>query len=136
MWFKYAEENTTFGFHLIIDISDCNDNIKSKEKIEEFLKEMVKKLKMNAVGKPMIKYLLPGQKNAGFSALQLIETSDITCHFVEPNSSAYIDIFSCKEYKPNIAIKIIKEYFEPKNIQYKFILRDTDKNLMREESNG
>ena len=136
MWFKYAEENTIFGFHLIIDISDCNNNIKSKEKIKEFLIEMVEKLKMKAVGKPIIKYLLPGQKNAGFSALQLIETSDITCHFIEPNSSAYIDIFSCKEYKYQIAIEIIKEYFEPKNIKFKYILRDVDKHLMKEKASG
>lgn len=112
---------TYWGYHLILDLADCNDKIKSKEEIKKFLKELVKEIDMIAVGEPIIKYLLPDQPNAGFSAMQLIETSSITAHFVEPNNTAYIDVFSCKSFEPKTAIKVIKEFFDPKIVHEKFM---------------
>lgn len=113
-----------WGYHLILDMSGVNDNIKDEKVIRKFLKDLVERIDMIAVGKPMIKYLLKGQPNAGFSALQLIETSSITCHFVEPNRTVYCDIFSCKKFKPADAIAVVEEYFEPKRLKKKFLTRD------------
>ena len=112
-----------WGYHLILDCSGCNPNIASKEQIKSFLKTLVKDIKMTAVGDPVIKYLLEGEPNAGFSAMQLIETSSITCHFVEPNSTMYIDVFSCKEFKPKDAIAVVDKFFAPTKVKQRFLTR-------------
>lgn len=112
-----------WGYHLILDCAGCNDTISDETKIKLFLKDLVKKIKMTAVGPPVIKYLLEGQPNAGFSIMQLIETSSITCHFVEPNSTMYIDVFSCKEFKPTDAISIVNKYFAPARTKQRFLKR-------------
>jgi S-adenosylmethionine/arginine decarboxylase-like enzyme len=112
-----------WGYHLILDCKGANANIENKEDIKAFIKELVKRIDMTAVGGPIIKYLLEGEPNAGFSVMQLIETSSITCHFVEPNSTMYIDVFSCKEFKPKDAIAVVNEFFAPTSIKQKFLKR-------------
>jgi S-adenosylmethionine/arginine decarboxylase-like enzyme len=112
-----------WGYHLILDCANCNKNIADKDQIKAFLKTLVKDIKMTAVGEPVIKYLLDGEPNAGFSVMQLIETSSITCHFVEPNSTMYIDVFSCKEFAPKDARAVIDRYFEPKKVKQRFLKR-------------
>jgi S-adenosylmethionine/arginine decarboxylase-like enzyme len=59
----------------------------------------------------------------GYTVVQLIETSNITAHFVEHTNDIYFDIFSCKSFAPKIAINLINEYFQPKNTKIRFIKR-------------
>ena len=55
---------------------------------------------MVACGEPKIEHFAANNPNAaGFSLVQLIETSSITGHFVDLNGDSYIDIFSCKSTK-------------------------------------
>lgn len=121
--FLTEAKDNYWGYHLVLDCRDTNNRIKNRKDIAEFLETLVKRIKMNAVGKPVIKYLLPDQPNAGYSAMQLIETSSITCHFVEPNHTMYIDIFSCKDFDPADAEKVVKEFFEPRKIKSRFLKR-------------
>ena len=48
---------------------------------------------------------------AGFSMLQLIETSLISGHFANDTNRAYLDIFSCKAYDPAVVEKVPREFF-------------------------
>ena len=82
---------------------------------------------MIAVGPPVIKYLLSGKPNEGYSALQLIETSSLTFHFVKKTKTVYCDIFSCKKFDSKDAIKVARKHFDPKHIDYCFINRDAIK---------
>jgi S-adenosylmethionine/arginine decarboxylase-like enzyme len=74
----------------------------------------------------MIEYLLPGDANQGFSLVQLITTSNICAHFVESNSTAYIDVFSCKPFDVNVAREVVKEFFNPDRIKMNFITRHAE----------
>ena len=106
-----------WGQHLILDIAGCNDNICSKKSIKLFVKELVDAIEMKAYGEPIIKHFaehLP--EAAGYSLVQLIETSAISGHFSDNNRDAYIDIFSCKEFDENKAVKVVEKYFDPQNI--------------------
>jgi S-adenosylmethionine/arginine decarboxylase-like enzyme len=60
--------------------------------------------------------------------VQLIETSNITAHFAENSGQAFIDIFSCKDFKETKALQICNSYFSPSNIVTKLINRG--KNLI------
>lgn len=117
---------TYWGYHLMLDCSGCNDNIRSKEQIYNFVKEMVKEIDMIAHGEPIIEYMLPDDPKAGYSLFQLITTSNISAHFVEPNNTAYIDVFSCKEFDTNIAQEVVNRYFNPTKVRKIFITRNAD----------
>lgn len=112
-----------FGYHLMLDCSGC-ENIDSKENIYNFIKELVPRIDMEAHGEPIIEYLLPGDPKQGYSLMQLITTSNICGHFMELDSTAYFDVFSCKEYDIEVAKQVVMQYFNPTTMRVNFITRD------------
>jgi hypothetical protein len=54
---------------------------------------------------------------------QMIETSSITGHFVDQNGDAYIDIFSCKPFSQETAMKVVQKFFNPKKIKPVYLTR-------------
>ena len=116
-----------WGYHLILDMSEMNENIKKKDVLEKFIVDVIKSIKMKKVGPTQIKRLENGKPNAGYDVMQFIETSSITLHLVDKDYTGYLDIFSCKEFNPEDALKVVNEYFEPKKIKKKFIYREAPK---------
>jgi S-adenosylmethionine/arginine decarboxylase-like enzyme len=113
-----------WGYHLMLDCSGCNlDYINSKPHIEQFLKELVDRIDMISHGDPQIEFLLPGTDNEGYSVLQMITTSNITAHFVNSSKTAYIDVFSCKFFEKDIAVKVVQDYFSPMMVKVNFLER-------------
>jgi S-adenosylmethionine/arginine decarboxylase-like enzyme len=120
---KTRKVKKPWGHHLIIDASDCDKvAIRSKPTIKAFIKELVPSIDMVAYGEPRIVKFGIGDKK-GYTLVQLIETSDITAHFVEETDDAYFDVFSCKSFNPSIAIDMIKKYFKPTKLKKYFIKR-------------
>ena len=112
-----------WGFHLLLDCAGCNSRIRDKESIKQFVFKLVDKIEMKAVGQPILEYLTPTKENTGYSLMQMIETSNITAHFVESNNTAYIDVFSCKEFDPEVAKQVVQEFFEPTKVATNFLTR-------------
>jgi len=113
-----------WGYHLTLDAGSCDhDAIRSKQTINAFTKELVKKIDMVAYGKPRIVMFGEGDKK-GYTLVQLIETSDITAHFVEETDAVYLDLFSCKKYDPAVAIAVFKSYFKPQTLVKRFVKRN------------
>ena len=122
-----------WGFHLIIDAARCNaKSIRSKSHIAKFAKVLVKKIDMVPYGEPHVVHFGSGNK-MGYTLMQLIETSNITAHFVEETNDMYLDVFSCKDFNQDIVNKLVKEYFEPEVIHQRFLYRDAkcDKNCLK-----
>lgn len=112
-----------WGYHLIVNASNCDhDAIRSKKTIAEFTKDIVNKVDMVAYGPPRIVMFGTGNKK-GYTLVQLIETSDITAHFVEETNDMYFDLFSCKPYDPKVAIATLQKFFNPKKMNTHFIKR-------------
>lgn len=114
-----------WGYHLILDCKSCDiDSITDRYNIHSFIKELVKTIDMIAYGEPIIEHFAEFDPDkAGYSLVQLIETSSITAHFVDKNGDAYIDIFSCKPYSEDDAIKCVKKYFEPEQVRKTILTR-------------
>lgn len=102
-----------WGYHLTIDCAGCNRNITDAGKLAEFAADLVDALKMKAFGAPLIQRFGEDPKVAGYTLVQLIETSDITGHFCDHTGEAYIDIFSCKAFAESDALEVIDRYFAP-----------------------
>ncbi len=109
---KYKEEGP-WGMSISIDLHSANPKkIRDGKYITQFMKDLVKFIKMKAYGEPIVVNFGDTPRVAGYSALQLIETSSITAHFANFTNSVHIDIFSCKYYKPHEAALWCKQYFE------------------------
>ena len=113
-----------WGSHVALDCAGGNDNIKDRQQVYDFVKELVPAIDMKAFGEPIIEHFAAhAEDKAGFSLVQLIETSCITAHFVNSNGDFYLDIFSCKHVDANIAIEVVKKYFAPKSIKQHYLVR-------------
>lgn len=117
-----------WGYHLMLDCSGSpRELISDKENIYQFAKEMVERIDMVAYGEPIIEHFATHDPTkAGYSLVQLIETSNITAHFVESNGTFYLDVFSCKPFKNEDAIDVVNQYFRPEKIKMHFITRNAD----------
>lgn len=118
-----AECQAYWGYHLMLDCAGCNDNIKDRDQIYAFIKELVVRIDMIAIGEPIIEYLLPGETKEGYSMMQLIVTSNICAHFINPDHTAYFDIFSCKPYENSDVIEVVQKYFGPTSVKQHFLHR-------------
>ena len=116
-----------WGHHLILDCkSGSKKLISDKQNLKNFVEELVNRIDMVAVGEPIIKYLASNAVDkAGYSLVQLIETSSIVGHFVDKNGDFYLDIFSCKKFDKDIVIESVKQYFSPFRIKDKYLLRQS-----------
>lgn len=112
-----------WGYHLILDSGGCDHaSITSYETIYEFAKELVEAIDMVAYGEPQIVNFGSGNK-AGYTLVQLIETSNICAHFVNQHDQVYLDVFSCKTFDPEIVIKLVQKYFRAQSYNTAFLER-------------
>lgn len=100
------------------------ETITSETALASFAKQLVNSIDMIAYGEPIITHFAKeNPKAAGFTLIQLIETSSITGHFVDESGDAYLDVFSCKEFKPDKVVKLVADFFHPEKITHDFKLR-------------
>ena len=122
-----------WGYHLLLDLYDCNDKIDDVAAVETFFNDIIAELKMKTLTPIMIKKVT-GEQGRGISAVQMITTSSITFHSDDDDKrSAYIDLFSCKTFNPKQAVEFTCKYFEPKRHVARLIYRDTQLTDVGEE---
>lgn len=114
-----------YGKELLLTLIDCNPKtLRSKRKIVAFTAQMCRVIGMKPYGKPFVgRFGLGRDFTAGYSMVQLIETSSITGHFGELWNRIYLDIFSCKEYDEKKAAAFAKKYFSAKRVIQKLVYR-------------
>jgi S-adenosylmethionine/arginine decarboxylase-like enzyme len=118
--------NNTWGYHLLLDCTAGDKQlISSRENIYNFIKELVVAIDMVAFGEPWIEsFATHDASKSGYSMCQMIETSNITGHFVDKNGNFYIDVFSCKPFENGVVISVVDKYFKPEKVRTHFISRD------------
>ena len=117
----------SWGYHLILDSSKCmRGSIRCPKIIGQFSDDLVQKIQMVPYGRPQIQHFGSGNK-AGYTLVQLIETSNIVAHFVEETDDMYLDVFSCKEYDPEIVKNVVQYYFKPLQLNSRFLFRQAGK---------
>lgn len=115
--------STYWGYHLILNCSKCVPyRIRSQSIITQFSKDLVKKIQMVPYGEPQVVMFGSGNKK-GYTLVQLIETSNITAHFVEETDDLFLDVFSCKEFTEKDVIDMVDHHFTPMNVESTFLKR-------------
>uniref|UniRef100_A0A6C0ERB7 S-adenosylmethionine decarboxylase n=1 Tax=viral metagenome TaxID=1070528 RepID=A0A6C0ERB7_9ZZZZ len=122
-----------WGYHLIIDASQCiPPKIRCSKNITNFTKALVKKIDMVPYGEPQVHHFGSGNK-AGYSLVQLIETSNICGHFVEETNDMYLDVFSCKPFNPSDVEDMVRMYFLPIKTNHIFLNRQAPRSYFENE---
>jgi len=120
---EFLDKNA-WGILSSIDLFNCNEQkIRDNEAIKRYVDELCELIEMRQFGETQIVHFGEDERVAGFSMIQLIETSLISGHFANKTNNAYIDIFSCKFYEPSVAKEFTQKYFEAKKVKMQYILR-------------
>lgn len=116
---KKINESTTktvWGIASSIDIYECNPQIiRDEQKIKEFVARLCDLIKMKRYGETMVVHFGEEERVAGFSMVQLIETSLISAHFANLTNTVYLDVFSCKPYDLKKVEEFSRNFFGGKN---------------------
>jgi S-adenosylmethionine/arginine decarboxylase-like enzyme len=115
-----------FGWHLTIDAKNCETEVCLDVKaVSQFLKKLVKDTNMVPVGEPIVVYHQNAKEGIfGLSAVQIIETSDITLHFDTKTKESYFDLFSCRKFSPKKVIKDFQDFCSPSSMITRFFKRN------------
>jgi len=108
-----AVKQSVWGMAASFDIYNCNpDTIRDAEKIRQFVIELRELIEMKRFGPCTVVDFGEDERVAGFSMVQLIETSLISAHFANKTNTVYLDVFSCKPYNPEVVKAFAIRYFE------------------------
>lgn len=108
-----AIAKNAWGIASAIDIYNCNpDTIRDAEAIRRFVVELCDLIEMKRFGDTQVVHFGEDEKVAGYSMVQLIETSLISGHFANLSNAVYLDVFSCKPYLPEMVQDFAEKFFE------------------------
>ena len=101
-----------WGIASSIDIYNCDpEKIRSANAIRRFVVKLCELIDMKRFGDTQVVHFGEEERVAGYSMVQLIETSLISAHFANLTNTTYLDVFSCKPYDPEIVKEFSQAYF-------------------------
>lgn len=111
--FEQAIKEAAWGISSSFDIYNCNpDTIRNADKIRQFVTELCDIIEMKKFQDTIVVNFGEDERVAGFSMVQLIETSLVSAHFANLTNTTYLDVFSCKPYKPKDVETFATSFFE------------------------
>lgn len=121
---EQREIREPWGFCTSIDLFNCDPlKIRDADVIRHYVNELCILIDMKRFGETQVVHFGEDEKVAGFSMVQLIETSLISGHFANSANAAYIDIFSCKPYNSERAVNFTRSYFLAAEAKVNYFLR-------------
>lgn len=117
-----------FGQHLTIDASVCDrKRLTDQSLVYDILNTLPEKLGMTKMTLPqVVKWLDPGATIEGISGFVMIAESHISIHTFPEKDYAFIDVFSCKGFDVENAVKLLTNAFEAKKHTKKVVKRGID----------
>lgn len=114
-----AIKENYWGLEASVDLYGCDaELIRNAEKIRRFVEILCDDvIKMKRFGDCQITHFGEDERVAGFTMVQLIETSNVTAHFANATNAVYLNVFSCKGFDPIAVEKYAKKFFHAKDSQ-------------------
>ena len=116
---KPVREPSPYGYELVLDLHGCNPDKFNRKDIDAYFTELCRRIDMQKCevhfwddeGLPPEEHqTLPHTK--GTSAVCFILTSSIVIHTLDMLEAVYVNIFSCKDFDPDLAAAFTSEWFE------------------------
>jgi len=101
-----------YGLEMILDLKGCDLSDLSREKLHKFFIDLCDLIDMKRHGDPVFwedTSDIPHLR--GVSGFQFIETSNVVCHPLPMLNAVYLNIFSCKEFNIDQALKFCTEFW-------------------------
>lgn len=115
-----------WGWLTAIDAAECDaEAINNTDTFQSFIDELLDRIEMVRIGDLHIFWCDTNDPNKiGYSIYQLLQDSNVSAHFCPADrNSAYMDIFSCKKYDPELVVEIFQKYFSAGKVHYSTITR-------------
>jgi S-adenosylmethionine/arginine decarboxylase-like enzyme len=107
-----AIRQQVWGIASSMDIYNCDpEKIRSAGEIRRFVVELCELIEMKRFGETQVIHFGEDERVAGYSMVQLIETSLISAHFANLTNTTYLDVFSCKPYDPEVVQGFSQDFF-------------------------
>lgn len=101
--------------------------LNDEDYLKYFIADVLKASDMTAWGDPVLMRLREEDGHpkhlSGYSIVQLIHTSSLTVHICDETKQLYFDLFSCKPFKNEDIVIVLKNYFDPKSIKVSYLTR-------------
>lgn len=121
---EYFNAAQCWGLLASLDTKHCDPQlIRSADAIKEYVIQLCDLIEMKRFQDTVVVHFGEDEKVAGYSMVQLIETSLISGHFANLTNTAYIDIFSCKIYDPYQAAEFTKNFFKASDVAVNMCFR-------------
>lgn len=118
----------TFGPHVTIDLKGCPKEILSDYNLHfNYLKMLPELIEMTPITQPYVfpySGLVP--EDSGITGILIIAESHLSIHSFEEKGYSFVDIFSCKEFNVEKAIKITLDIFKPIDYEVNVVERGKD----------
>ncbi len=120
--------NESFGPHLTIDAKKCNiAKLKDFNFVFDVLDQLPAKIGMTKITQPYVfKYSGIVPEDAGITGVVIIAESHISIHTFPYKDYVFIDVFSCKNFNTQKAVKLLIDAFESKEADIKVVRRGLD----------
>lgn len=114
-----------WGKILLLDLYGCPKHlIDEPVNILAFKNALIPAIDMKSYGEPKLEHFATHSDDAaGYSLVQLIETSALTAHFAENLGQIYLEIFSCKDFDEDDVIRIAHNFFKFTSYDMKSLYR-------------
>ena len=108
----------------MIDVHGCDASIKDRNHVVNFCDVLVREIDMEAIGRPWVEQTaMHDPTKAGFTLVQIIQTSSIVAHFIDEPGDIYLDVFSCKKFNISTVEAVVDRFFNPTKKRINFITR-------------
>jgi S-adenosylmethionine/arginine decarboxylase-like enzyme len=116
-------DGKAWGLSTSVDLQDCRpETIRDRDHIEAYVIALCDLIGMKRYGDCQVVHFGDGRV-AGYSMIQLIETSLISGHFANDTNRAYLDVFSCKGYDPVVVEEFSRKFFGARSSTISMTLR-------------
>ncbi len=120
-----------YGYSSVLDVIDCDPGTFTRESIEQFVIRLCETIDMEREDLHFWDYEDDPEGYAaapthlrGVSAVQFIKTSSIVIHTLDDLRVVFIDLFSCKEYDPQVVRALVEIHFEGMVRSFKTFARE------------
>lgn len=119
-----------YGIELILDLHSCDPTTFNRKTIKKYFVKLCDLIDMERCKlswwddhgvHPDEQQTEPHLK--GTTAVQFIMTSNIVIHTLDLMGNAYVNIFSCKEFDPEVAAEFTAKWFKGKVVNSQVIDR-------------
>jgi len=122
-----------FGTELVLDLDGCDpDVIADGQVLAVFAAELCDLIGMRAYGPPIVeRFGFGAVKTAGFTLVQLLETSSVVAHFSEAWRSAHVNVFSCRPFDTGRAAEFTAGFFGASAVRARVLERQATVGAVR-----